>query len=293
MSDRKRASLRGKGWKIFFGTEPPDDLQPEQERPPGHMDLTDDEAEDLLAGVPGPLGMMEVQAQPVAVQPELPDENDFLEARRLEAEPEPDLPEIEAPDLVLNAIEEHPEDSLVGQLGTTELGPEETGPAIYDVDKRTGEGLPLLESALKIASGLDLTNATIVPRKAARAVIPEAPEFLDEPDRVPATAPEIDEDDQIGEAETEADEGSGILSGAASIARSALTRLGASQATETPDYASHKVDENELELQKAQGMIRRMLRSEGEMLIQSSRDDDDDNDDYDYEMDMNFIVPPE
>lgn len=219
MSRRNRATLRGKGWNIFFGKDAPDHaLNSEEERPPGHIDLTPDEAEDLLSAVPAPLGLRDTsEIKPVdeemdpfsTIEVQVPDGEDFVEAlNRKEMKP----PVVEPVDPAMMAtIETQTQESIVTQVDQQNLGPEDTLGEMYDADSFSDEGLPLVESALSAPTGFDLTREKVVPHPEVEALTPTEPETFDDEDR------------------------------------EALAKLGASRAVDIPDFAPRDIKQSDLD----------------------------------------------
>lgn len=221
MSRRNRATLRGKGWNIFFGKEAPDHaLNTEEERPPGHIDLTPDEAEDLLSAVPAPLGLRDTsEIEPVdeemdpysTIEVQVPDGKDFMEARNRTGPPD-----VEPVDPAMMAsIETRQRKSIVTQVDQQKLGPEDTLGEMYDADSFSDEGLPLVESALSAPTGFDLTKEKVVPHPDVEALTPTEPETFD------------DEDEDA--------------------LREALAKLGASRAADIPDFAPREIKKSDLD----------------------------------------------
>jgi hypothetical protein len=226
MSRYNRASLRGKGWKIFFGKEAPEHADPPDERPPGHIDLTPDETEDLLSAVPAPLGLRDTsEIEPVdeeadpysTIEVEVPDGEDFVEARQrsglefLQEEP--------VDPAMMATIDTQPQESVVSQVDQQHLGPEDTLGEIYESDSFSDEGVPLPESTLSAPTGFDLTKEKVVPRPEVEAITPDKPETLDD--------------------DSESD------------LWYALTRLGASRTTDVPDFAKRQIKQSDLDLLKS------------------------------------------
>ena len=221
MSRRNRATLRGKGWNIFFGKEAPDHaLNAEEDRPPGHIDLTPDEAEDLLSAVPAPLGMRDTaEIDPVdeemdpysTIEVQVPKGTDFVEA--LNRSQPPDVEPVDP--AMMASIETQPQESIVSQVDQKHLGPEKTIGEIYDADSFSDEGLPLVESALSAPTGFDLTKEKVVPHPDVEALTPTEPEIFDDED--------VD------------------------ALREALAKLGASRATDIPDFAARDIKQSDLD----------------------------------------------
>ena len=236
MSRRNRASLRGKGWNIFFGKDAPEHIEEMETRPPGQIDLTPDETEEFLSVVPQPLGLRDTsEIEPVndvidpysTIEVAVPDGEDFLGARLLDE----DAFGVAAVDpAIMATIDSHGDASVVEQLDKQKLGPEHTIGEIYDADSFSPEAVPVVESVTMAPVGLDLTREKVVAHREVEDLTPRTPETLD--------------------------------NDAEDANRQALAKLGASKATDVPDFAKKPVKKSDIDL---------LQSSDGSSLIEESK----------------------
>ncbi len=161
----RRASLRGKGWEILRGSEPPDDLPPPQDVAPPEVDETSTQDDTVLDWMAAPELSKLKASPPLFEEPDTAYDLADFEDLEVDGEPVPTFVPVESAEA--EVVEAWPEPALAADPVTEALvAPEES------------EAVPPIE---RLLAGQPPVSFSYAARPEVVNLVPADPEALREP----------------------------------------------------------------------------------------------------------------